>query len=36
MRRISDPRPPAGVRRALFRLPIHLYRLRLGWLLGRR
>ena len=36
MRRISDPRPPAGVRRALFRLPIHLYRLRLGWLLGLR
>lgn len=27
---------PTGVRRLLLRAPIHLYRLRLGWLLGGR
>lgn len=27
---------PSGVLRAVFRLPIHLYRLDLGWLLGHR
>lgn len=30
------PPRPAGLRRLLFRLPVYLYRLRLGWLLGRR
>jgi deazaflavin-dependent oxidoreductase (nitroreductase family) len=29
-------RPPTGLGRALFRLPITLYRARLGWLLGDR
>jgi deazaflavin-dependent oxidoreductase (nitroreductase family) len=28
--------PPAGVTRSLFRMPIWLYRLRLGWLFGSR
>ena len=28
--------PPTGVSRWLFRMPIGLYRLRLGWLLGDR
>lgn len=30
------PAPPKGLRRTFARLPIHLYRLRLGWLLGER
>lgn len=30
------PAPPAGVRRLLWRLPIWLYRLHLGWLTGGR
>jgi deazaflavin-dependent oxidoreductase (nitroreductase family) len=29
-------KPPSGVLRLLLRLPIALYRLRLGWLLGQR
>lgn len=33
---LGRPRPPTGVRRLLFRLPIHLYRMRLGRLLGGR
>jgi deazaflavin-dependent oxidoreductase (nitroreductase family) len=28
--------PPAGVTRFVLRIPIHLYRLKLGWLFGRR
>lgn len=36
MDRIGRPRPPTGLRRALFRLPIRLYRWGLGWLLGHR
>ena len=36
MRKVSDPKPPAGIGRLLFRLPNALYRLRLGWLLGSR
>lgn len=28
--------PPAGLNRLLFRLPIHLYRMGLGWLFGGR
>ncbi|MEE1736830.1 nitroreductase family deazaflavin-dependent oxidoreductase [Streptomyces sp. BE147] len=30
------PAPPTGIRRLLFRAPIRLYRLRLGWLFGGR
>lgn len=33
---IKRPPPPTGVRRLLFRAPIHLYRIRLGWLFGSR
>jgi deazaflavin-dependent oxidoreductase (nitroreductase family) len=33
---VKDVGPPTGLRRLLFRLPIHLYRLGLGGLLGRR
>ena len=33
---IKRPEPPTGVARLLFRLPIGLYRLRLGWLVGGR
>lgn len=39
MESMSTPRrlrPPRGMRRAMFRAPILLYRARLGWLLGRR
>ncbi|WP_129842209.1 nitroreductase family deazaflavin-dependent oxidoreductase [Streptomyces sp. RFCAC02] len=32
----TRPELPTGWRRFLFRLPIRLYRARLGWLLGRR
>ncbi|MGW0824493.1 nitroreductase family deazaflavin-dependent oxidoreductase [Streptomyces sp. NPDC002845] len=33
---VKRVRPPTGVKRLLFRLPIHLYRMGLGWLFGRR
>jgi deazaflavin-dependent oxidoreductase (nitroreductase family) len=33
---IKNVQPPAGLTRFLFRIPIHLYRLRLGWLFGSR
>ncbi|MEV2275581.1 nitroreductase family deazaflavin-dependent oxidoreductase [Nocardiopsis sp. NPDC049922] len=33
---IQRPAPPTGIRRLLFRAPIHLYRMRLGWLFGGR
>ncbi|MGW5687491.1 nitroreductase family deazaflavin-dependent oxidoreductase [Nonomuraea sp. NPDC003754] len=33
---INTPPPPSGLRRLLFRLPVQLYRMRLGWLLGGR
>lgn len=33
---LDRPEPPTGFRRLLFRLPVHLYRWRLGWLLGHR
>lgn len=33
---IATPPPPSGIRRLLFRVPVHLYRLRLGWLLAGR
>ncbi|WP_158889199.1 nitroreductase family deazaflavin-dependent oxidoreductase [Amycolatopsis anabasis] len=36
MKFIGRPAPPTGWRRFLFRAPIHLYRLRLGWLFGGR
>ena len=36
MKLVKAVEPPAGFTRALFRLPIHLYRLRLGWLFGNR
>ncbi|WP_020496629.1 nitroreductase family deazaflavin-dependent oxidoreductase [Sciscionella marina] len=36
MQVIKKPAPPTGLPRLLFRLPIRLYRLRLGWLLGSR
>jgi deazaflavin-dependent oxidoreductase (nitroreductase family) len=32
----TPPTPPTGISRFLFRLPIWLYRLGLGWLLGGR
>jgi deazaflavin-dependent oxidoreductase (nitroreductase family) len=34
--KIDHPQPPRGFNRFLYRLPIWLYRVRLGWLLGRR
>jgi deazaflavin-dependent oxidoreductase (nitroreductase family) len=34
--KLSDTKPPRGLLRWLLRLPIWLYRLRLGWLLGDR
>src|SRR5579884_64793 len=34
--KIKDVRPPRGLGRLLFRLPIWLFRLHLGWLLGHR
>lgn len=34
--KLSTPTPPTGLSRILFRLPIWLYRVRLGWLLGKR
>ncbi|MQA88488.1 MAG: nitroreductase family deazaflavin-dependent oxidoreductase [Streptosporangiales bacterium] len=33
---LERPQRPSGLRRLLWRLPIQLYRLRLGWLLGGR
>jgi deazaflavin-dependent oxidoreductase (nitroreductase family) len=32
----SDLKPPRGISRLLFRAPIWLYKLHLGWLLGKR
>lgn len=32
----TKPAPPTGITRILFRLPIWLYRVNLGWLLGGR
>ena len=34
--KISNPQPPHGFNRFFFRLPIWLYRLGCGWLLGKR
>jgi deazaflavin-dependent oxidoreductase (nitroreductase family) len=34
--KISDPQPPRGLARLAFRTPIWLYRLHLGWSLGKR
>lgn len=36
MRIIKNVQPPTGLTRFLFRTPIYLYRLRLGWLFGSR
>ena len=36
MKIVRSIRPPAGITRSLFRLPISVYRLGLGWLFGRR
>jgi deazaflavin-dependent oxidoreductase (nitroreductase family) len=36
VRVIAQPKPPTGIRRQLFRLPIRMFQLRLGWLLGPR
>ena len=36
MKIVKNVQPPAGLTRSLFRIPIHLYRLRLGWLFGSR
>jgi deazaflavin-dependent oxidoreductase (nitroreductase family) len=34
--KISDPKPPSGISRLLYRSPIWLYKLHLGWLMGKR
>ncbi|HUH72494.1 MAG TPA: nitroreductase family deazaflavin-dependent oxidoreductase [Mycobacterium sp.] len=36
MKIVKNVQPPAGLTRLLFRIPIHVYRLRLGWLFGSR
>jgi deazaflavin-dependent oxidoreductase (nitroreductase family) len=36
METVKEPRPPVGLRRVLYRLPIGLYRVGLGWLFGHR
>jgi deazaflavin-dependent oxidoreductase (nitroreductase family) len=36
VRVVKNVQPPTGLSRLLFRMPIHLYRLGLGWLFGRR
>ena len=36
MKIVKHPRPPAGLRRLLFRLPIWVYRVGLGGMFGRR
>ena len=36
MKIVKTVQPPAGLRRLFFRIPIHLYRLGLGWLFGGR
>jgi deazaflavin-dependent oxidoreductase (nitroreductase family) len=36
MKKMSEPQPPRGLSRLLFRAPIYLYRAGLGWLLGGR
>jgi deazaflavin-dependent oxidoreductase (nitroreductase family) len=36
MKIVKDVQPPAGFTRLAFRIPIHLYRLKLGWLFGSR
>jgi deazaflavin-dependent oxidoreductase (nitroreductase family) len=36
MKVVKNIQPPAGITRFVFRIPIHLYQLRLGWLFGSR
>ncbi|TDD25341.1 nitroreductase family deazaflavin-dependent oxidoreductase [Nonomuraea diastatica] len=33
---VKNARPPEGLSRLLFRLPLHLYRMGLGWIFGQR
>jgi deazaflavin-dependent oxidoreductase (nitroreductase family) len=33
---VKNVQPPTGLTRFLFRIPVHVYRLRLGWLFGSR
>jgi deazaflavin-dependent oxidoreductase (nitroreductase family) len=35
-KKVAAPQPPRGLTRLLFRAPIYLYRVGLGWLLGGR
>ncbi len=34
--KVTDLKPPKGITRMLFRAPIWLYKLNLGWLMGKR
>ena len=36
MKIVKKVRPPAGLQRLVFRIPIYVYRVGLGWLFGRR
>ncbi len=36
MKRVRQVRPPRGLRRLLFRLPVYLYRCGFGWVFGDR
>ena len=36
MRIVKDVPPPKGLRRLVFRAPLHAYHARLGWLFGQR
>ena len=36
MKVIKEIGPPKGLRRLIFRIPIHLYHMRLGWMFGDR
>ena len=36
MKVVKDVRPPAGLTRWLFRVPVYAYRLGLGWIFGER
>jgi deazaflavin-dependent oxidoreductase (nitroreductase family) len=36
MENVKEAKPPTGLGRIVYRLPIHLYRMGLGWLFGHR
>jgi hypothetical protein len=36
LKKVGEPAPPKGLKLKLFRAPIYLYRLKLGFLLGER